>query len=136
MTTLVSAIDLVVNHWLANWAGTATTSLDGERFKPVVARSHAVVEVVEIDSEQETQAPAGARRFRRTCWLRVDIYTPTGLGKKLGAEDAEVARGAYESSRAISGIYFHGGARAMYVGVSGDHHHHRVICPFDYIQIK
>lgn len=135
MTTLIEASQVLVDHWRENWTGDAETVLEGEKFEPTLGRAYALVEVLEPDSEQETQGAVGTRRFLRTGALRVTFHTPDGKGTKRGLALCDEVRELYESVN-ITPLWFHGGARVVSLGVAGVHQRHRITCRFGYQERK
>ena len=52
--------------------------------------------VVEIGSEQETLGAKGQRRYKRTCLLTVQVFTPTNSGTSQAGALTEEARALFE----------------------------------------
>lgn len=83
---------------------------------------------------QETLGGVGQRRFDNAGIVIVELYTPSGDGKKLADSLGTLVRNAYENIN-IGSLWFRN-ARTVPVGPDGAWYHSNVIAEFEWQEVK
>ena len=79
---------------------------------------------------------AGQRMFQHTGFVSVQVFTPTGDGKVLANQLAQIAKNAFEGTTTTPGDVRLRNARVVPVGQEGSWYQTNVFADFEYEEVR
>jgi hypothetical protein len=140
--TISQARDEMLSVFTAAWEGDPTSApvpvLYPDRAQEIPTQGPwARARVQHNASAQVTlSGEAGARRFRRTGVVSVEIFTPTGDGLTLSDQLAMIASRAFEGVTTEPGRVIFRNVRVTEAGQDGAWHKTDVLADFEYDEVR
>lgn len=105
MTTIVDAKEIIVEHFITEWAAATDVTLDGESFDPPVDTAWVRLSIRHNASNQESLGATGTRKFTRGGVVMVQVFGRLNKGSREADTLAQSAQAVFEG-RTVSGIRF------------------------------
>ena len=133
--TDIVALQAIYDRFEAQWGTTTPFALGNEQTDlDEGSVSWVRLTVIEIGGGQNTLGNAGARRFRRSGEIKIQVFTPVNAGDRALRTLATTARNVFEGV-SFSGVDC-GDATRTDLGVDGKWNMAIVDTDFDYDEIK
>lgn len=124
------------SQFVTVWADLTPYALENESFRPDVAGRHALFQLIDTDSRQETMGAAPNRQFLRSVTARLDLWDDVDRGRTRLDECVRRFRTAFEAVT-FSGLRFYGTTPVQVIGPDGRGKYRlRVEAPGDYEETK
>lgn len=137
--TLREAVQRILTEFLAQWGGATPVAFDNESVPASVTDggvSWVRVSVIHDTRTQSSMGPAGARKFRTTGRVIVQVFTPLDKGRAAGDTLVESIISIFEGKTiGPESIYFFG-AQPTEIGRSDSWYQTNVEASFSYQESK
>lgn len=129
------AREAILTAFIAAWGSETPFAFDNEDFNPPSDSSWVRLSVREVESEQETLGPVGARRYRRNGVAELAVHALPDRGAQRSDELVKIFRDSFEGVTLASGVYFTD-CQVQEVGIEGAYYRVNALAVFWFSETK